>query len=285
MTAPRPEAIQAYYDERIEGKIRDFTDSNPRIEAAVRTIAEWAPPHPKRILEIGCGIGATSWRMARAWPDSQVMGIDISEASIAVARACFQLPNLGYAALPAAATLPEGPFDLVVLMDVYEHIPVAARPDLHASLRARLSGESRLVVSAPTPWLQQYDRRHRAAELQPVDEEIDLEDIARLASETETRLLFYREVGIWQYGDYFHLVLGRYDDLRARHESPARAGGWLQRWIASIAAGGTRRVEPDYLGPDALNPRTTATLERLAVPRPMRARLAAAWMSASEASR
>ena len=35
MTAPTTATVQAYYDERVAGKLRDFTDANPRIEAAI----------------------------------------------------------------------------------------------------------------------------------------------------------------------------------------------------------------------------------------------------------
>ena len=60
MISPLLDHVKNYYDERIDEKIRDFTDFNPRIEAAVQALAEWAPAKPKRVLEIGCGIGGTS---------------------------------------------------------------------------------------------------------------------------------------------------------------------------------------------------------------------------------
>src|ERR1700678_4271274 len=98
MSTPTLEFVRTYYDERVEGKIRDFTHANPRIEAGIQLVAEWAPPDPSRILEIGCGIGATCWRMARAWPQAQVIGADISPISIEVADICFKRPNLSYRA-------------------------------------------------------------------------------------------------------------------------------------------------------------------------------------------
>src|SRR5437588_12183520 len=130
MSAPSLNSVRAYYDERVEGKIRDFIHSNPRIEAAVRLVAEWAPRTPRRILEIGCGIGATCWRMARAWPKAEVIGIDLSSVSIAVAKTCFRLPNLTYLAGLVHKGLIGGHFDLIVLMDTYEHISLSDRRTL-----------------------------------------------------------------------------------------------------------------------------------------------------------
>src|SRR5258708_9061783 len=97
-TGPNAATVQSYYNERVEEKLRDFTHPNPRVEAAVTTVAEWAPPAPTRILEIGCGVGATCWRMARAWPQAQVVGVDISPRSIAVASTCFRRDTLSYLA-------------------------------------------------------------------------------------------------------------------------------------------------------------------------------------------
>src|ERR1700677_5190169 len=210
MTAPTLESVQEYHDERVEGKILDFTYPNPRIEAAIQFVAEWAPPNPRRILEIGCGIGATCWRMARTWPQAQVIGADISPISVEVADTCFKLPNLSYKTGLLNEGLLDGKFDLIVMMDVYEHIALEDRASIHAAIRSLLSEEARFVLTFPTPTLQNYIRDRTPSDLQPVDEDVDISDIVRLAVETDTRLLFYREVGIWHYGDYAHLALARF---------------------------------------------------------------------------
>src|SRR5437763_1839046 len=110
-SAPDLVYVKSYYDERIEGKLLDFTQPNPRIEAAIQTLAEWAPAKPRRVLEIGCGIGATSWRMARAWPRADVLGVDISPTSIEVAKTCFRRPNLTYRAGLIKEGVLDGKFD------------------------------------------------------------------------------------------------------------------------------------------------------------------------------
>ncbi|UTF54920.1 class I SAM-dependent methyltransferase [Natronosalvus rutilus] len=47
-----------------------------------------------RIADIGCGHGAPTIRMAEAYPDSRVVGIDYHEASIAVARERAEAANV-----------------------------------------------------------------------------------------------------------------------------------------------------------------------------------------------
>jgi SAM-dependent methyltransferase len=281
MISPSLDHVKNYYDERIDEKIRDFTDFNPRIEAAVQALAEWAPAKPKRVLEIGCGIGATSWRMARAWPDAHVTGADVSPASIEVARTCFRRDNLDYCeGLVTQDTFSEK-FDLVVLMDVYEHIVKGDRPALHAALRSFLADEARVVLSFPTPACLHYAAAHNPSGLQPVDEDINLDDVMTFAERTDTNVLYYRELGIWRYGDYAHLVLGRYQKLS---EVEARAPG--PHGLSRIKQGvkrllGVRQSETDtrsdYLGADLLCAASRNTAPGFNVSARERRRLTSLW--------
>jgi SAM-dependent methyltransferase len=277
--------VGSYYDARVAGKLADFTHVNPRIEAAIALIGEWAPAQPRRILEIGCGVGATSWRMARAWPDAQVIGSDISGQSIAVASACFQLPNLSYRVGPLAESAGGGEFDLVVMMDVYEHIRPSDRPLLHETIAGLLSADSRFVLTIPTPTLQQWGRDTYPAEMQPVDEDVGLAEIGALADATRTRMLYYRQVGIWRYGDYFHLVLGRFDALSTvAARQPRPEGVAALKHAAKRALGRAQPAEParrDYLGADVLAPRQSDTAARLQVSAAERRAIAERWKGRS----
>lgn len=272
--------VETYYNERVAGKLGDFTSCNPRIEAAIATIAEWAPWPPRRVLEIGCGIGATSWRMARAWPDAEVVGADISRTSIEVAQVCFKRPNLSYRAGPITADSITGPFDLVVLMDVYEHIAPAERASLHAAIKSGLAEQGRVVMTVPTPKLQAYLRANMPERLQPVDEDIGLDEIATFARETATELASFRQVGIWRYGDYGHLVFGRfaYDLVQARAPLP---GGMRSKLRAAVGRD-TRPGRKDYLGFDLGVPVVGSRLKRFKVPHAERAQLASAWTKARD---
>src|SRR4051794_39216520 len=120
--ASRESSIPAYYDGRAGDAIRDFVDGNPRIERAWRTLDRLVRHEPERILEIGCGVGAVSWRMSRRWPGAEVTGLDISPQSIAYAERLFGPDGVRF----VEGALPSGdlaaPFDLVVLFDVYEHV-------------------------------------------------------------------------------------------------------------------------------------------------------------------
>lgn len=282
MNTPTLESVQAYYDERVHGKIRDFTHGNPRIEAAVQLIADWAPPKPKRILEIGCGIGATCWRMARAWPDAEVIGADVSLLSIEVAKTCFKRPNLSYRAGLVTEGAFSGRFDLVVLMDVYEHIAMSDRTSLHRTIKSLLSDEARVIITVPTPATQNDARKTNPSLLQPVDEDITPADILTFAANTGTELLYYREMGIWRYGDYAHIVVGRYQNLTSvklreyRLEGAAALKQRAKRLLGRPQAMSTGRR--DYLGSDALRPVPRHADDLFRVSATVRKRLASSWL-------
>ena len=96
-----------------------------------------------RLLDVGCGEGAFLHRAAHAgW---EVLGVERSRQAAAYARRMHGLPVVcgDEATLPADA----GPFDVVTMFDVIEHLP-----DPLATLR-RLAGAlrpgGRLVVSTP----------------------------------------------------------------------------------------------------------------------------------------
>jgi trans-aconitate methyltransferase len=203
------EEVKSYYATQVKRKLRDFVEGNDRVERAWQTLEQWAPPNPQRILEVGCGIGAICWRMSRRWPQAQIVGLDVSPESIELAKKLFSSPKLSFVeGILAKGVLPDK-FDLIVLMDVYEHIAVQDRPGVHQMLKDILNDEGRIVLSFPTPRHQAWLRQHEPEEIQPIDEDIALGPISSFAFDSDCEILLYQEVGIWHEGDYAHAVLGK----------------------------------------------------------------------------
>jgi 2-polyprenyl-3-methyl-5-hydroxy-6-metoxy-1,4-benzoquinol methylase len=84
-----------------------------------------------RVLDLGCGEGAAARLIAAAFPATEVVGVDISEAAIAAARAhpdAASLQNLRFRVGDASnlvADAPElaGQFDLVLSFDAIHDLP------------------------------------------------------------------------------------------------------------------------------------------------------------------
>jgi SAM-dependent methyltransferase len=82
-------------------------------QAAIEAVA---PAAGERILDVGCGAGASSLALtARVGPEGQVLGVDISEALIGRARALApqDMPVRFQVADASNAELPEGAFDIL----------------------------------------------------------------------------------------------------------------------------------------------------------------------------
>jgi len=75
-----------------------------------------------RVLDVGCGYGAVARTIARARPVSTVLGVELDEGRLAAAKAADNPANLSFARADATVSLPDGPWDVVVLSNVLEHI-------------------------------------------------------------------------------------------------------------------------------------------------------------------
>jgi SAM-dependent methyltransferase len=135
-------------DRRLFVDLDDFVDH----------LRVWAP-QPRRILEVGCGEGAMTERLSRAWPAATVTGTDITPRIGWLfrgdsARVRFLRKRVEDIALNEPAS-----FDFVVLCDVVHHVPPLMRPPLLSAIgRVMAAGGSLavkdwIVSSGPIHWL------------------------------------------------------------------------------------------------------------------------------------
>lgn len=81
----------------------------------------------KRILDFGCGAGASSIILARMFPETEIVGIDLVDQLVSLARQRAQFyhyDNVSFLGSPDTETLPPdiGTFDYILLSAVYEHL-------------------------------------------------------------------------------------------------------------------------------------------------------------------
>lgn len=76
----------------------------------------------ERVLDVGCGYGAVARSIAQAHPQAQVTGVDYDKVRLAQARTSDNPPNLSFVEMDATKSVPPGPWDVVVLSNVLEHI-------------------------------------------------------------------------------------------------------------------------------------------------------------------
>jgi len=90
----------------------------------------------KRILDFGCGAGASSMVLGRMFPDSEIVGVELEKKLLAVARSRARFYEVdGKIKLlqsPDEMSLPQGvgEFDYIILSAVYEHLLPSERKKL-----------------------------------------------------------------------------------------------------------------------------------------------------------
>ena len=99
-----------------------------------------------RVLDIGCGYGAVARSVARARPGSQVTGLDYDNGRLTQARRSDNPLNLSFVETDATKSVPVGPWDVVILSNVLEHI--TNRSGFLATLIAK-TGAKRFLIRVP----------------------------------------------------------------------------------------------------------------------------------------
>lgn len=110
-----------------------------------------ALPSEGRILDVGCGHGVVAMHLALASPAREVVGVDIDDGKIAVARrASARGAALGLRTRfdPCARELPAGPWDAVLLVDVLYLLRPGAQREMIARCARLLGPRSTLAVKA-----------------------------------------------------------------------------------------------------------------------------------------
>lgn len=114
------------------------------VEESVREL------RPASLLDVGCGEGIVTERLARAFPATRVVGVDVAEPALLEEWERRRAPNLGFE--PGSAySLPyaEDEFEVVTAFEVLEHLE---RPHEALAELARVAGRA-LVLSVPRePW-------------------------------------------------------------------------------------------------------------------------------------
>ena len=147
----RLDEVQAYYDNLADRLVAVESRNwhlQSRMALNLETIDAYVRAESPRVLDVGCGTGFLLEQLAGRGFGG--IGIDLSPES--VEHANRRLAEIGAAdrltaVVGSAYEPPEGPFDLIALTDVLEHLEEPRR--CLAALRAQLAPDGLLVISTP----------------------------------------------------------------------------------------------------------------------------------------
>lgn len=110
-----------------------------RVELVRETWSRVQRFEPRRIIDYGCGVGATSAVLARRFPHAQVQGLDPSRRCIELAASQSAGRRVRFDQLLVGDLRDGGGADLIYLNGVVHHVEPADRPRLFDDLAARLA--------------------------------------------------------------------------------------------------------------------------------------------------
>ncbi len=103
-----------------------------------------------RIVDIGCGDGRFSRELSLANRNSTVVGIDYSKRAIALASAMNpDINNLKFHSIDITEKHDLAPFDIAILMEVFEHLPIEDADLFMSSVRTLLRAGGTLYITVP----------------------------------------------------------------------------------------------------------------------------------------
>ena len=132
----------------VTGEGREFY-AQKRIDWTARCLARLQQP-ARRVLDYGCGDGANVPMLAARFNADHVLGVDISNASIAVA--CQSHPGPALSFLSTKEWAPDGLMDLAFTNGVFHHILPAERQECLTSVRRSLRPGGLFAFWENNPW-------------------------------------------------------------------------------------------------------------------------------------
>jgi len=241
------EDVATYYDEYV-GR-QEAVGINRRHRSILDRLLRLGLRPDHRVLEIGSGVGTVTELLAGALPRGSVLGTDLSPKSIEAARE--RLASFGNVELVAGDVLEAeipGRFDVVVLPDVIEHIPVELHSALFGRVASWVKDDGFVFVHYPDPHHLEWCRVHRPDKLQVIDQPIHADVLVANAYPHGLYLDRYERYSIWvREGDYVAAVLrpsagvGEFTQLPPPRPSLARRAARRLRGLARRLAGRDRR--------------------------------------------
>jgi SAM-dependent methyltransferase len=122
-----------------------------KIEEISRLYRSKRLPNPRRILDFGCGIGNSVVHLKAAFPQAQVVGLDVSARSLDIARGRF--PNAATYEIydGAEIKLPQQSYDLIFSSCVFHHIDAAEHLSIFRQLRRLLAANGAMIIFEHNP--------------------------------------------------------------------------------------------------------------------------------------
>ncbi len=147
-----------------------LTKPNPRHLVILDKLKKNGLKRNSKVLEIGCGIGTLSNLLAGYLTNGKIIAVDISPETIELAKHKFKSRNnLEFQVSDMSDWSNKNTFDVIILPDVLEHIPLEQHDNLFSKIGKVSHVNTRLLINIPHPKALEYIIENRKELLQIID--------------------------------------------------------------------------------------------------------------------
>ncbi len=203
--------VADWYDDYTKQQIE--MGINARNRSIQNSLVKFGLQKNHEVLEIGCGIGTQTQLLAEYLNSpSQITAVDISPKSIEIAKHRYDhFKGLKWIAADFVTYPAEKQYDVILLPDVIEHIPVDQHKALFANIRKSLKKDGFVLIHIPQPYYQEWAKVELPDKMQVIDQSIYTDVLAQNVYCNDLYIRHLETYSIWQeQGDYQTIVLMPY---------------------------------------------------------------------------
>ncbi len=188
--------IKNYYD--VFSKRQQKAGINQRHYSIIKFLKEYGLEKHNNVLEVGCGIGTQSELILKHLKKGYLTALDLSPKSIEIAnKRLSRFKNKTMLAVDVNEWETDQKFDIIVLPDVLEHIPIELHSRLFQKLEPLLNIQGFILIHIPDPLYLNWVREKLPNELQVIDQSLELEHIAAIIKNAGLYITFMKSYSIW----------------------------------------------------------------------------------------
>lgn len=200
--------VQKFYDEWTTKQLK--SGINHRHLRIFDWLKQFGLKKDHRVLEIGSGIGTVTTLILRNLSKSgSLVGLDISPKSIKLAKnALKKCQNVELHVGTIETVRINEKFDIIVLPDVIEHIPIKDHKILFKKVDGLLKDTGFVLIHMPDPDYLQWCITNQSASLQIIDQPIFTEILLDSLRNTDLKIFYMESYSIFTLSpDYQVIVL------------------------------------------------------------------------------
>lgn len=162
-----------------------------------------------RILEIGSGIGTQTQLLAEFLSDEGfILSNDISEKSIDLAKKrLFEFNNIKFLCGDIINIEIDEKFDIILLPDVLEHIPIKEHFLLFRKLKGLLNDDGSIVIHIPNPYYLKWCHENTPELLQIIDQPIFTDELLGNTYSNNFYMHFLETYSIWFDNNDYQIII------------------------------------------------------------------------------